>query len=118
MDNKELNNEEAINEAVEESKVIEAVDEKEFAEEKVKKESKVVKFLKKVLAGTIDQIISIALALVLLIVLDLLLKLFGFQIAQREPIFLIVYVIVNIIYGPICTSTKLKDTIGRKTMLK
>ena len=103
MDNEELNNEEAVNEAV---------------EERVKKDSKVVKFLKKVLAGIIDQIIGIALALVLLIVLDFLLKLCGFQIAQREPMFLIVYVIVNIIYGPICTSTKLKDTIGRKTMLK
>lgn len=118
MDNKEFNKEEVINEVVEESKVIEPVTEEEYSEEKVKKESKAVNFLKNVLAGTIDQIISIALSLLLLIVVDLLLKLFGFYIAEREPMFLIMYVIVNIIYGPICTSTKLKDTIGRKTVLK
>ena len=96
MNNKELNNE----------------------EEKVIQDSKVINFLKKILSGVIDQIISIALSLLLIIVLDLLLKLFGLYIAQREPMFLIMYVIVNIIYGPICASTKLKDTIGRKIMLK
>lgn len=114
MDNKELNNEEVVNETVEEIKVIETVDE----EEKVKQDGKVMKFLKKILSGVIDQIISIALSLLLLIVVDLLLKLFGLYIAQREPMFLIMYIIVNIIYGPICASTKLKDTIGRKIMLK
>ena len=114
MDNKELNNEEVVNETVEEIKVIETVDE----EEKVKQDGKVMKFFKKILSGVIDQIISIALSLLLLIVVDLLLKLFGLYIAQREPMFLIMYIIVNIIYGPICASTKLKDTIGRKIMLK
>ena len=114
MENKELNNEEVINEAIEENKSIE-----EIIEEAEKKEdSKVLRFFKKILAGVIDQIISITLALLLLIVTDLLLKLFGLYIAQREPMFLIMYVIVNIIYGAICTSTKLNDTIGRMTMLK
>ena len=84
----------------------------------VKKEGKGLKFFKKILGGIIDQIISIALALLLLIVTDLLLKLFGLDIAQREPMFLIMYIIVNIVYAPICTSTKLNDTIGRKTVLK
>ena len=113
MDNKELNNEEATNEAMEEIKVIETVE-----ETKKEEDSKALKFLKRILAGVVDQIISIAVALLLLIVTDLLLKLFGFYIAEREPMFLIMYVIVNIIYGPICVSTKLKDTIGRKTVLK
>lgn len=113
MDNKELNNEEATNEAMEEIKVIETVE-----ETKKEEDSKALKFFKRILAGVVDQIISIAVALLLLIVTDLLLKLFGFYIAEREPMFLIMYVIVNIIYGPICVSTKLKDTIGRKTVLK
>ncbi|MFU7517042.1 hypothetical protein [Clostridium sp. HCS.1] len=118
MDNKELNKDEVINEVVEENKVVEPVNEEVSEEKEIKEDSKGLIFFKRLLAGAIDQIISIALALVLLIVFDLLLKLFGFYIAEREPMFLIMYVIVNIIYGPICASTKLKDTIGRKTVLK
>ncbi|MCF0147539.1 MAG: hypothetical protein HUJ77_03985 [Clostridium sp.] len=114
MDNNKLNNEEVIKEVMEENKSIEEVIEKTKGEE----DSKVSRFLKRILAGVIDQIISISLALLLLIVTDLILKLFGFYIASREPMFLIMYVIVNVIYGPICASTKLNDTIGRKTMLK
>ena len=116
MDNKELNNEELNNEVKEEINEIETAE--EIAEETKKEEdSKALKFFK-ILAGVVDQIISIALALLLIIVTDLVLKLFGFYIAEREPMFLIMYVIVNIVYSPICTSTKLKDTIGRKTVLK
>ena len=113
MDNKELNNEKEINEAMEEVKVIEKVEETKKAED-----GKGLRFFKRILAGVVDQIISIAVALLLLIVLDLLLKLFGYYIASREPMFLMMYVIVNVIYGPICKSTKLKDTIGIKTVLK
>ncbi|MDV4149957.1 hypothetical protein R0131_03825 [Clostridium sp. AL.422] len=118
MDNKELNQDDVINEVIEENKVIEPVDAEVYEETEVKDDSKGIRFLKKILAGAIDQIISIALSLLLLIVVDLLLKLFGFYIVEREPMFLIMYIIVNIIYGPICASTKLKDTIGRKTVLK
>lgn len=113
MEDKALNNEETVNEAMEEIEVIETVE-----ETKKEEDSKALKFFKRILAGVIDQIISIAVALLLLIVTDLVLKLFGFYIASREPMFLIMYVIVNIIYGPICASTKLRDTIGKKTVLK
>ena len=113
MEDKALNNEEIVNEAMEEIEVIETVE-----ETKKEEDSKALKFFKRILAGVIDQIISIAVALLLLIVTDLVLKLFGFYIASREPMFLIMYVIVNIIYGPICASTKLRDTIGKKTVLK
>lgn len=117
MEDKKLNNEEIEKEALEESRIIEAIDEVDN-EENNKEEGKGVNFFKKVLAGIIDQIISIALSLVLLIVFDLVLKLFGFYIAEREPMFLIMYIIVNIFYAPICTSIKLKETIGRKIILK
>ena len=110
---------EDVKEDIEELKeeVQQILDEAEETEEE-KEESKGLRFFKKILGGVIDQIISISLSLLLLVVFDLILKLFGFRIAQREPMFLIMYVIVNVIYSPICTSTKLKDTIGRKTMLK
>ena len=126
MDNNNLNNDEELKkEVVEENKVIEAIDGVDCKEaatenksENNKEDGKGIKFLKKVLSGIIDQIISIAISLILLIVFDLLLKAVGLYIAEREPMFLIMYIIVNIFYAPICTSTKLKETIGKKVILK
>lgn len=125
MDNKDLSNEEFENNVAEENKVIEAIDGVEYKEattesksEDKKEEGKGMKFLKKVLSGIIDQIISIAISLILLIVFDFLLKVVGLYIAEREPMFLIMYIIVNIFYTPICTSTNLKETIGKKVILK
>ncbi|MCR1951851.1 RDD family protein [Clostridium sp. DSM 100503] len=96
----------------------EEVNNEEVNNEEVKEDGKAVKFIKRLLAATIDQIVAIALALLLLLVFDFLLKFAGFYIAQRQPMFLIIYVITNILYSTICESTKLGRTIGKKTMLK
>lgn len=109
---------EELGEHFEADKIIEAVEDDEIQVSEEKEDSRAVKFIKRILATTVDQIISIAIALVLLIVFDVILKLIGFYIAERKPMFLIVYVIVNIIYTPICESTRLEKTIGKKTMLK
>lgn len=85
-------------------------------EDTAKKDSKIMKFIKRVLASAIDQIIVIAISLLLLVVFDFALRAGGFYIAQRQPIFFIIYVLSNIIYEPICSSTKLKKTIGKKTL--
>lgn len=118
----EVNKEEAGN-YFKDNKIIDAVDEDTIAEKHedgiVKdQDGKVVKFIKRVLATTMDQIISLALALGLLLLFDGILKLTGFYIVSRQPMFLIMYVIANILYTPICESTKLKGTIGKKTILK
>ena len=125
MDNKDLNNEEFEKDVMEENEIIEAIDGVECKEatteskiEKIKEDSKSSIFLKKILSAIVDQIISIAISLILLIVIDFILRIFGLYIAEREPMFLIMYIIVNILYAPICTSIKLKDTIGRKIILK
>lgn len=81
-------------------------------------ESKTMKFIKRVLASAIDQIIAIAIALLLLVIFDFVLRAVGFYVAERQPIFFIIYVLVNIVYEAICSSTKLKKTIGKKTVLK
>ena len=74
MDNKELNNEELNNEVKEEINEIETAE--EIAEETKKEEdSKALKFFKRILAGVVDQIISIALALLLIIVTDFVIHL-------------------------------------------
>lgn len=75
-------------------------------------------FFVKVLAEGINQIVVLAMALVGLILLDLILGVVGFYIVEREPMFLIVYVIMNIIYGPICKSLKMNKTIGEKVLFK
>lgn len=71
-------------------------------------------FLKKILSGIIDQILSIAISLLALVLFDAIIKLFGFQVSDREPMFLIMYIITNVLYRPILEASKLKETIGGK----
>lgn len=118
MDNgEELVNNEVINNE-ELNKDIEVTEEDNAINGEVKEDGKAVKFIKRLLAATIDQIVAIAFALLLLLIFDFLLKFVGFYIAQRQPMFLVIYVITNILYSTICESTKLGRTIGKKTMLK
>lgn len=74
-------------------------------------------FIKELLVGMIDQIIVSSVALITLLLLNLVLKLFGYHIVEKQPMFLIIYVIINIIYPPICKKIRLKETVGRKVLL-
>jgi len=124
----EVNNEDEMKNTSTDIKVEETLDEsknsnKEILGDNVEENEKVedgknLVFLKRVLSGIIDQVISIAIALVLLLVFNLVLKIFGFYIVEREPIFAIIYVITNILYTPICNSSKLGKTIGLKINFK
>ena len=116
VNNEVINNDEVNNEDL--NKDIEVTEEDNAINGEVKEDGKAVKFIKRLLAATIDQIVAIAFALLLLLIFDFLLKFVGFYIAQRQPMFLVIYVITNILYSTICESTKLGRTIGKKTMLK
>lgn len=116
VNNEVINNDEVNNEEL--NKDIEVTEEDNAINGEVKEDGKVVKFIKRLLAATIDQIVAIAFVLLLLLIFDFLLKLVGFYIAQRQPMFLVIYVITSILYSTICESTKLGRTIGKKTMLK
>ncbi|WP_291648787.1 RDD family protein [Clostridium sp.] len=124
--NNEIINNEELNKNLEDNNTNENYDNKDSKvieeyndiNEEVKEDGKSVKFIKRLLAATIDQIVAIALALLLLLVFDLILRFVGLYIAERQPMFLIIYVITNILYSTICESTKLGRTIGKKTMLK
>lgn len=105
------NTEDFTEEIIEENKVLVEDFENENEGEKIKKKPG---FLKKLLSGIIDQILSIAISLLLLVSFDAIIKLFGFYIADREPMFLIIYIITNVLYRPILEATKLKETIGGK----
>lgn len=89
------------------------VDNKEKVEE-----GKTLIFLKRLLAGIIDQVIAIAIAIILFLLFNAVLKVFGLYFVEREQIFFILYVITNILYMPICKSSKLKKTIGLKINFK
>ena len=74
-------------------------------------------FIKELLVGVVDQIVVIAGALVTLLVFNLILKIFGYYVSEKETIFLIIYILINIIYVPVCKMIKLKETVGRKVLL-
>ncbi|MBQ6819793.1 MAG: hypothetical protein IJO26_00685 [Clostridium sp.] len=116
-ENEEITDEALESNIIEETEEVEEEKSEEVEEEDVAKEGTVYRLFKKVLAALVDQIISLGLALLLLLATNFLLPLVGFQIVEKEPMFLIIYVLVNILYGPICSSTKLKDTVGRKILL-
>ena len=125
MDNKEeiVDNEDINNNENKDDKIVGTIEEdnsigENDSDKEIKEDGKAVKFIKRLLAATIDQIVVIAIALLLLLVFDFILKLIGFYIAERQPMFLIIYVITNILYSTICESTNLGRTIGKKTMLK
>lgn len=119
-----VENEEAstIDNTIEKTEVIEETPEEILEEEVLAEEIELeneVKpsFVKEILIGVVDQIVSLVAALVILFVFNLIIKIFGYYVAEKEPMFLIMYVIVNIIYSPICNKLKLKQTVGRKILL-
>ena len=109
VNNEVINNDEVNNEEL--NKDIEVTEEDNAINGEVKEDGKAVKFIKRLLAATIDQIVAIAFALLLLLIFDFLLKFVGFYIAQRQPMFLVIYVITNILYSTICESTRKKDNV-------
>lgn len=117
VENKEVleNKEELKEEKVyEEMKGLVEGFEDENEEGKVEEKSGFLGFLKRLLSGIVDQILAIAISLLLLVLFDAIIKLIGYQVAEREPMFLIMYIITNVLYSPILEASKLKETIGRK----
>ncbi|MBU3103776.1 hypothetical protein [Clostridium gasigenes] len=106
---------EVVSESVEEILVKESLVEDIQVEDKQKVKDNC--FIKELLVGVIDQIVVIAGALVTLLVFNLILKIFGYYVSEKETIFLIIYILINIIYVPVCKMLKLKETVGRKILL-
>lgn len=82
-----------------------------------KQDTKESTFIKEILVGAIDQMVSMVAALAILLVFNLILKIFGYYVAEKEPMFLIMYVLVNVIYSPVCKKFKFKSTVGQKLLL-
>lgn len=83
---------------------------------KVKKEKNPI--LSKIGVSAIDQFILICMSMIGMGVLIVLLKLFGFQIVHEYKTFayLIIYIIFNILYVPVCMLGGFKATIAGKIL--
>lgn len=97
----------------------EAAEAREFIrDEEIKKDGKVLHYTKVILTGVLDQIFAIALALVIFGVFDLGLRVFGYRIAMREEVFMIVYIISNVLYYPIMQEMLHGKTLAKKFIFR
>lgn len=92
----------------------EAAEAREFIrDEEIKTDGKFLHYTKVILSGILDQVFAIGLALIIFGIFDLALRAFGYRVAMREEVFMIVYVISNILYYPI-----MQEILNGKTLAK
>ena len=130
MDNKNLE-EKVMAEIYGEQLVIEDLQEDKNLEEKLvteiydkqlvteeKQEGKIMHYIKIILCGASDQILALGLALILFMISDLILGVLGYEIVAREEMFLIMFIISNVLYYPISQEVLKGKTVGRKLILR
>lgn len=71
-------------------------------------------FFSKIMVEVTNQCVIIALSLILLVIFDGAIKLIGYYISERVPLFFLIYLILNICYRPILEGSRFKKTIGNK----
>lgn len=79
-----------------------------------KEDGKAMRFFKNILSGAIDQIVTIISGLILYLIISLILKVVGYKIVMREEMFLIVFIISNVLYYPLVQEFLGGKTLGRK----
>lgn len=119
----ENNNDYVSTEVLEEAKVYlaeeKAAEAREFIrDEEIKADGKFLHYTKVILSGILDQIFAIALALILFGIFDLALRVFGYRVASREEVFMIIYVISNILYYPTLQELLHGKTLGKKFIFR
>lgn len=87
-------------------------------DEEIKADGKLLHYTKVILSGILDQIFVMALSLTIFGIFDLALRLFGYRVALREEIFMIIYVISNILYYPILQEVLHGKTLGKKFIFR
>ena len=67
------------------------------------------------LANLVDQVVSVAIAGILELVFDFVIKFMGYQVSDKLGILLVMYIVVSCLYTPILENVGLgKNTIGKK----
>ena len=119
----ENNDDFVSSEVLEEAKVYlaeeKAAEAREFIrDEEIKADGKLLHYTKVILSGILDQIFVIALALIVFGIFDLALRVFGYRVASREEVFMIIYVISNILCYPILQEVLHGKTLGKKFIFR
>ena len=73
-----------------------------------------VTFFDSIQASIIDQIVIGGASFIFLMIFDFIMKLVNLRVVDKMGIYVIIYIIVNIIYSPIMEKTKMNNTVGRK----
>lgn len=71
-------------------------------------------FFSRLLSGVIDQCVVVGSSLIAMLIMDGILRLAGYYIADRIPVFFILYVVANIVYPTILQGTRLRSTLGNR----
>lgn len=99
------------NENMESSEIDQVID-----EEDKEKEERHIPFFKNILANILDQFIILAFSSVSMLLFDFIIRIIGYMVTMPAQVLLIIYFIVNCIYGPIIKKTKLRKTIAKKIL--
>ncbi|MDR5586166.1 MULTISPECIES: RDD family protein [Clostridium] len=70
--------------------------------------------LKKIFASVIDQLVTMALSGVSLIIFDFIIKFIGYKVSMPLGILIMFYFIVNVLYMPLMEKTKSSKSIGKR----
>lgn len=73
-----------------------------------------VTFFDSIQASIIDQIVIGGASFIFLMIFNFIMKLVNLRVVDKMGIYVIIYIIVNIIYSPIMEKTKMNNTVGRK----
>lgn len=94
--------------------VDEALEENEEELEVKKSKKGLPETLGLLLVGVVDQIVVASMSVILLFVFNVLIGFLGYQIKEVLPMFLVMYVIINISYKLICKLCNFKGTFGTR----
>lgn len=80
----------------------------------VEEENSTKGFFSRLMSGVVDQCVVIICSLAALLIMDGVLRLMGYYVDERIPVFFIIYILANIIYPTIMQGTKLRMTLGNR----
>lgn len=83
-------------------------------EDKAQHKVKTVNWKNSFVSIIIDQAISLGISVVALFIIDAIMRAFGFYIENKEGMFIIFFVIVNVIYNTVMHGSKSSSTFGEK----
>lgn len=67
------------------------------------------------IANLVDQVVTLAIAGILELVFDFVIKFMGYQVSDKLGILLVMYIVVSCLYTPILENVGVgKNTIGKK----